>query len=156
MESGCYELRVVPLDRSQQRGSNGIEFIPITSILIERESNSPEKKKKEKKKISISLTHHHATPRHSIWHHSNRAAPLYPTVPLPPNHCHSPCHCLLLRSALPPIHRHFFIFANFPKNRHISLDTATATVIFPPFEPHCSPLSTRATATQPLPLCQPR
>jgi hypothetical protein len=25
-------------------------------------------------------------------YHSNRLAPLYPTVPLPPSHCHSPCH----------------------------------------------------------------
>jgi hypothetical protein len=31
----------------------------------------------------------------SFYHHSNRLDLLYPTVPLPPSHCHSPRHCHL-------------------------------------------------------------
>jgi hypothetical protein len=31
-------------------------------------------------------------PRSNLYH-STRLDVIFPTVPLPPNHCHSPCHC---------------------------------------------------------------
>jgi hypothetical protein len=65
-----------------------------------------QKKKKKKKKKNKFQCHCHCHPchqtfttqpilplPHSNYHHSNRLDLLFPTVPLPPGHCHSLSHC---------------------------------------------------------------
>jgi hypothetical protein len=65
---------------------------------------------------------------HSIIYQNDRADPLFSTVPLPPNHCHSSQRC---GSVLYPL---LFFSPNFQKNlQHFSIDynsanTATAAL----------------------------
>jgi hypothetical protein len=90
-------------------------------------------------------------------HHSNRADLLYPTVPLPPSHCHSPRH-YRLPSKLPDIHCHCHFSSHplyFLQNSPISLNIHIHTPKPPSFEPPRSALSNGATATLPLPLPEP-
>jgi hypothetical protein len=96
-----------------------------------------------------------ATATRCTWYQNDRTDLLYPTVPLPPSHCHSPSHT---HPVSQPVRKATKKKVNFsdqhklpPSHRHIH----SHTLNFIPFEPHRSPLSNGATATQPLPLPEP-
>jgi hypothetical protein len=88
------------------------------------------------------------TATHSIWYCSNRLDPLFPTLPTTAtHHCHSACHFHTCAAFTIFCH-----FSSFFRDINFSLNTATATLYLPPFEPPRSPLSNATTQPLPLPL----
>jgi hypothetical protein len=102
----------VSLDRGDQCGSNGGIFVAIGWLLALLGAGS--------QTcccyfycycyclVSKSLTLPMLPLPPSTRYHSNRTDLLFPTVPLPPRHCHSPRHC---HPCNHPYHCHFYLFS---------------------------------------------